>query len=98
MNLDYKRGLKTGFIVYLIGISLVILTHLVLGFDGAHSPPTSFVVVLALVILGIFRLVTNLSRIITGKSVEKSKGELLIHVIFLVLVAACVLWLFVTQG
>jgi len=87
MNLDYKRGLKTGIIVYSIGIPVVILTHLVLGFDGGHGPPTSFVVAVALVILGLIRFVSNGSRILTGRAVEKNKGEILIHLIFLGLVA-----------
>ncbi len=98
MNTDYKLGLKTGFLVYLIGIPLVIFTHLILGFNSGHLPPTSFVAALALFILAIIRLVTNASRIFMGKSANRNKGELLIHFIFLALVLSYILFVYVSSS
>jgi hypothetical protein len=86
MNPDFKRGLKTGFIVYLIGIPTVIITHAVLGIDNGHAPPASFVVALALIILSIIRSVKSAFNIFSKKEKQRSRGELSIHIVFLALV------------
>jgi len=98
MNTEYKTGLKTGIIVYLIGIPLIIFTHLILGFNSGHLPPTSFISALALFILAIIRFATNVSRIFTGRAVDRNKGEMLIHFIFLGLVLGYILFVFISNS
>src|SRR5687768_9564745 len=98
MNPDYKKGLKTGLIVYGIGIALTILTHMVFGWDYPHAPPTSFIIVVALLILGAIRFVKNASNIYFDREKERSKGEILVHVIVLGLFLLFILWIYLTSG
>jgi hypothetical protein len=51
-----------------------------------------------LFILALIRFVTNASRIFTGRSVDRSKGELLIHFIFLALVLGYILFVYISSS
>ena len=52
MTVDFKTGLKTGFIIYGIGILLTIAVHLIFGFDYPHAPPASIVPLLLTLVVG----------------------------------------------
>ena len=98
MNPDFKKGLKTGAIVYLIGIPLIIITHYVFGIDNGHGPPTSFMLTLVLILLSLFRFVKTLSNILTRNDSARNKGEILTHTIFLCVVATYVFLMYLTYA
>jgi len=98
MNSEYKKGLQTGLIVYGIGIALTVLTHMVFGWDNAHAPPTSFIIVLALVILGAIRLMKNAANIYYNREKERSKGEITVHLVVFGLLMLLIMWVSVMSG
>jgi hypothetical protein len=98
MNSEFKKGLRTGLLVYGIGITLTVLTHMVFGWDNAHAPPTSFIIVLALLILGAIRLTKNTSNIYFGRDRERSKGEISVHLVIFGLFLLFVIWVSIMSG
>jgi RNA polymerase sigma factor (sigma-70 family) len=49
-------------------------------------------------ILAIIRFITNAARIFTGRSVDKNKGELLIHFIFVALVLGYIVFVYISTS
>ena len=82
--------------MYFIGVAFITVTHLIFGWDNPHAPPTSFLVVLAVVMLGLFRFVKNAFNILHDRDKERSKGELLIHVFIFSLLALFFFWVYLT--
>lgn len=86
MSESFKSGLVKGLLVWLIGFVITAITHNVVGWDYAHAPPASAIVVLMTIIVGIFRLVKSASDFIGDKEKAKNTGEIVIHISFFVLI------------
>lgn len=91
MSSDFNKGVKIGLIIYGSGILLTMIVHLILGWDYAHAPPPSFVIVLITLMIGLFRFFPALHRTMTYAS-QKAKGELVIHAIVALLIIGFVVW------
>lgn len=81
MNSIFKNGVKLGLIIWLIGIILTIITHLIFGWSNPHAPPTSFVVVCITLITVLIRMLTNIRKILFDIGNSKNKGELIVHLL-----------------
>lgn len=91
MSSDFNKGVKTGLIIYGSGTLLTIIVHLIAGWDYAHAPPVSFVVILVTLIIGLFRFFFTLNRTLTHGS-QKAKGELILHSVVALFVVGFFIW------
>lgn len=91
MSESFKEGLVKGLLVWLIGFVITAITHTVVGWDYAHAPPASAIVVLMTMIVGIFRLVKSASDYIRDKEKAKNRGEIIIHISFFALIILAIL-------
>ena len=81
MNPELGKGLKFGSILWAIGVILTLAVHLIFGWKYPHAPPASSLVVFTTIIVGLFRLCTNIHNIFFQLRPERNKGELIVHVL-----------------
>lgn len=92
MSLDFKIGIKTGLIIYGIGIILTIIVHLIFGWDYPHGPPTSALPLFLTLAVGALRLLLTLLKAMAEKS-QRAKGELLVHLTIVIIIFCFIIWL-----
>lgn len=67
-----------GLVIYFIGAIATIVAHMILGWKNIHSPPPSIVVVLMILLVGFFRTLFNMLKIVLSndsKDKIRNKGE-----------------------
>lgn len=92
MSSDFKIGIKTGLIIYGVGIVFTIIVHLIFGWDYPHGPPSSALPLFLTLLVGALRLLLTLMKTMTEKS-QRANGELLVHVTVALLIFASITWL-----
>jgi hypothetical protein len=88
---EFKTGLKTGLMIYGVGILLTVIVHLIFGCDYRHGPPTSALPLFLTLLVGAFRLLLTLLKTVSVRS-HQTMGELLVHVVVACLVIAFMIW------
>lgn len=88
---EFNLGLRNGLLIYGIGALLTVVTHLITGWDYAHAPPVSFLLILITLIVGLIRFFSTLKGTLTDNS-EKAKGELTIHGVLAFLFILFLIW------
>ncbi|HTE31065.1 MAG TPA: hypothetical protein VK666_11875 [Chryseolinea sp.] len=79
MTTDLKDGARVGLTIWVIGIVLTIVVHVIFGWKNPHSPPASSIIVFVGLIIVLIRLVSNAYRILFDINKDKNKGEIIIH-------------------
>ena len=78
---DRIKGIRNGLVYYFIGGMIVVLTHIIVGWDYIHAPPASFFILIVVFIGGFVRALWNLINIQRGTKVNSNKYELIVHLL-----------------
>lgn len=79
MDKQFKTGVNRTITFYLIGLVLTLIVHAFWGWDIPHAPPSSFLVSMIFVFIGLLWFVSALIDI----DCPKSKGEVVVHLVVL---------------
>jgi hypothetical protein len=83
---DFAKGFLTGFLLYVIAITVSVLIYLAFGSNNGFD--VSATVFLFFIMIGVFRLFTTAYKTIVNRDRSRSAGELVVHVGAMVLLAA----------
>lgn len=92
MSVELKSGIVTGLAIYGVGALLTVIIHLIVGWDYAHGPPSSFFgVLLTLLVGGVRFFITMRGALLNG--VEKAMGEFIVHSVVALVIVVFLVWL-----
>ena len=78
----FSKGIKRVLLYYAIGMAVVLIFHLIVGWNYTYAPPLSALLFALLLICGLPWVMLNLTGLVKSSSRQQMLGELTIHFIF----------------